>query len=48
MSNIIPLFHDSDFHLTNYVQERSNIHDLVNMMGDTIGRSTLFGLPLEQ
>jgi len=41
-------FHDSHFHLTNYVQEGTPMADLVDMMGDTIGRSTVFGLPLQQ
>ena len=41
-------FHDSHFHLTNYVQEGTDIGDLVAMMGSTIGRSTLFGIPLQQ
>ena len=43
-----PLFHDSHFHLTNYVQEGTEMADLVDMMGATIGRSTVFGLPLQQ
>jgi predicted TIM-barrel fold metal-dependent hydrolase len=42
------IFHDSHFHLTNYVQEGTRMSDLVDMMGDTIGRSTVFGLPLQQ
>ncbi|MCU0234516.1 MAG: amidohydrolase [Thermoanaerobaculales bacterium] len=41
-------FHDAHFHLTNYVQEGTDIRDLVDMMGGTIGRSTVFGLPLQQ
>ena len=41
-------FDDSHFHLTNYIQEGTDVHDLVNMMGTTIGRSTLFGIPLQQ
>src|SRR6188768_2868504 len=41
-------FHDSHFHLTNYIQEGTDIHDFVEMMGTTIGRSTLFGIPLQQ
>ena len=41
-------FHDAHFHLTNYVQEGTDIHDLVKMMGSRIGRSTLFGIPLQQ
>jgi predicted TIM-barrel fold metal-dependent hydrolase len=43
-----PLFHDSHFHLTNYIQEGTEMSDLVDMMGTTIGRSTVFGLPLQQ
>jgi predicted TIM-barrel fold metal-dependent hydrolase len=43
-----PLFNDSHFHLTNYVQEGTEMSDLVDMMGGTIGRSTVFGLPLQQ
>jgi hypothetical protein len=43
------LFHDSHFHLTNYIQEGLDIHKYVNeIMGDKIGRSTVFGLPLQQ
>jgi hypothetical protein len=43
------LFNDSHFHLTNYIQEGIDIHHYVNeIMGDKIGRSTLFGLPLQQ
>jgi predicted TIM-barrel fold metal-dependent hydrolase len=41
-------FHDSHFHLTNYVQEGTDIRDFVAMMGSTIGRSTVFGIPLQQ
>jgi hypothetical protein len=41
-------FNDSHFHLTSYIQEGTEIHDFVNMMGTTIGRSTLFGIPLQQ
>src|SRR5262249_44528741 len=41
-------FDDSHFHLTNYIQEGTDAGDLVKMMGTTIGRSTLFGIPLQQ
>ena len=41
-------FNDSHFHLTNYIQEGTEIHDFVNMLGTTVGRSTLFGIPLQQ
>jgi predicted TIM-barrel fold metal-dependent hydrolase len=42
------LFNDSHFHLTNYVQEGTDIHKYLEIMGDKIGRSTLFGIPLQQ
>jgi hypothetical protein len=42
-------FNDAHFHLTNYIQEGTDIHEFVDvMMGTTIGRSTLFGIPLQQ
>jgi hypothetical protein len=41
-------FNDSHFHLNNYVQEGPSMSDYVGMMADTIGRSTVFGLPLQQ
>jgi predicted TIM-barrel fold metal-dependent hydrolase len=44
----VPLFHDSHFHLTNYVQEGTDIRDYLDIMGDKVGRSTLFGIPLQQ
>lgn len=43
-----PLFHDSHFHLTNYVQEGPTAARFVEIMGDQVGRSTLFGIPLQQ
>jgi len=42
------VFHDAHLHLTNYVQQGTNIKDLVKMMGSRIGRSTVFGIPLQQ
>ena len=43
------LFHDSHFHLTNYVQEVIETKFYLNeIMGDKVGRSTLFGIPLLQ
>ena len=42
------VFHDSHFHLTNYIQKGTDIHDYLKIMGDTVGRSTLFGIPLQQ
>lgn len=43
-----PLFHDSHFHLTNYVQQGLRAGQLLDIMGTRIGRSTLFGIPLQQ
>lgn len=42
------LFNDSHFHLTNYVQEGTDIHQYLKIMGNKVGRSTLFGIPLQQ
>jgi hypothetical protein len=42
------LFNDAHFHLTNYVQEGTGIGDYLAIMGDKVGRSTLFGIPLQQ
>jgi predicted TIM-barrel fold metal-dependent hydrolase len=41
-------FNDSHFHLTNYVQEGTDIHKFLVIMGNRVGRSTLFGIPLQQ
>jgi hypothetical protein len=41
-------FNDSHFHLTNYIQEGTDIRKLLQLMGTTVGRSTLFGIPLQQ
>jgi hypothetical protein len=42
------LFNDAHFHLTNYVQQGLSIRQYVDMMGTTIKRSALFGIPLQQ
>ena len=42
------LFNDSHFHLTNYVQQGTPVADYLAIMGDKVGRSTLFGIPLQQ
>jgi Amidohydrolase len=39
---------DSHFHLTNYIQEGTEIHDFLAIMGDKVGRVALFGIPLQQ
>lgn len=39
---------DNHFHLTNYVQEGTDIKDFLKIMGDKVGRVALFGIPLQQ
>ena len=39
---------DSHFHLTNYVQEGTDIHKFLEIMGNKVGRVALFGIPLQQ
>jgi predicted TIM-barrel fold metal-dependent hydrolase len=41
-------FNDSHFHLTNYVQEGITPTQFLQIMGTRVGRSTLFGIPLQQ
>src|SRR6185436_12657793 len=41
-------FNDSHFHLTNYVQEGTDVRDFLKLMGTKVPRSTLFGIPLQQ
>jgi hypothetical protein len=39
---------DSHFHLTNYVQEGTDIRAFLDIMGKRVGRVALFGIPLQQ
>ena len=41
-------FYDSHFHLTNYIQEGIGVGQFLQIMGSRVGRSTLFGIPLQQ
>jgi hypothetical protein len=41
-------YHDSHFHLTNYIQEGIDVRRYLDIMGTRVGRSTLFGIPLQQ
>src|SRR5215469_5345755 len=43
-----PEFNDSHFHLTNYIQQGTDIHDFLKIMGTEVGRVALFGIPLQQ
>jgi predicted TIM-barrel fold metal-dependent hydrolase len=43
------LYNDSHFHLTNYVQQGTDMGKYVDeIMGDKVCRSTVFGIPLQQ
>jgi predicted TIM-barrel fold metal-dependent hydrolase len=39
---------DSHFHLTDYIQEGTDLRDFLKMMGKRVGRVALFGIPLQQ
>jgi predicted TIM-barrel fold metal-dependent hydrolase len=39
---------DSHFHLTNYIQRGPDVQDVLKLMGDSVGRVALFGIPLQQ
>jgi hypothetical protein len=41
-------FNDAHFHLTNYIQQGISIEKYLQIMGDRVARSTLFGIPLQQ
>ena len=43
-----PEINDVHFHLTNYIQQGTDIHDLLAIMGTKVGRVALFGIPLQQ
>lgn len=43
-----PEVNDVHFHLTNYIQKGTDIHDFLAIMGAKVGRAALFGIPLQQ
>ena len=43
-----PEINDVHFHLTNYIQNGTDIHDFLKIMGAKVGRVALFGIPLQQ
>ena len=43
-----PELNDVHFHLTNYIQQGTDIHDFLTIMGTKVGRVALFGIPLQQ
>ena len=47
-SSVQPEINDVHFHLTNYIQQGTDIHDFLKIMGNRVGRVALFGIPLQQ
>jgi hypothetical protein len=43
-----PELDDSHLHLTNYIQEGTDIHTFLKIMGSRVGRAAIFGIPLQQ
>jgi len=43
-----PEVNDVHFHLTNYIQQGTDIHDFLTIMGTKVGRVAIFGIPLQQ
>jgi predicted TIM-barrel fold metal-dependent hydrolase len=43
-----PVLNDCHLHLTNYIQEGTDIHDFLKIMGTKVGRVAIFGIPLQQ
>jgi predicted TIM-barrel fold metal-dependent hydrolase len=39
---------DAHFHLTNYIQQGTDVHDFLKIMGTKVGRVAIFGIPLQQ
>jgi Amidohydrolase len=42
------LVNDAHFHLTNYIQQGTDIHKFLEIMGTKVGRVAIFGIPLQQ
>jgi hypothetical protein len=43
-----PEVNDVHFHLTNYIQIGTDIHEFLKIMGSKVGRVAIFGIPLQQ
>lgn len=43
-----PVVNDEHVHITNYIQQGTDIHEFLNLMGTRVGRAALFGIPLQQ
>ena len=49
-ADIVPShrLNDTHFHLTNYVQRGPDLQEVLKVLGDSVGRVALFGIPLQQ
>jgi Amidohydrolase len=47
-TTVQPEVNDSHLHLTNYIQEGTDIHKLLEIMGTKVGHAAIFGIPLQQ
>ena len=43
-----PTFHDAHYHPTDYIQQETALPEFLEMMGDSVGRAALMGIPLQQ
>jgi predicted TIM-barrel fold metal-dependent hydrolase len=43
-----PELNDVHFHLTNYIQQGTDIHEFLRIMGTKVGRVAVLGIPLQQ
>jgi len=43
-----PELNDVHFHLTNYIQEGTDIHEFLKIMGTKVGRVAIFGIALQE
>ena len=44
----LPRYHDVHFHPSDYIQRQTSASELVGLLGDTVGRVALMGIPLQQ
>ena len=43
-----PTFHDAHYHPTDYIQQETALPEFLDMMGDSVDRVALMGIPLQQ
>jgi predicted TIM-barrel fold metal-dependent hydrolase len=48
LASDVPEVNDVHFHLTNYIQQGTDIHEFMKIIGTKVGRVAIFGIPLQQ